>query len=153
MDYIKLLEPGMKPCQHTLLDNEFQRGKIDKTLFIKRYKGDILLVQVYVDDIIFGSTKKELCNAFEKLMHENSDELDLNVALDMIRMVSDLEIKNAMFSMGNKKSPGPDGFTAAFFKEVWDIVGNDVMLVVSEFFINGKLLKELNHTIIALIPK
>ncbi|GJT66405.1 putative ribonuclease H-like domain-containing protein [Tanacetum coccineum] len=53
-----------------LLDNGFKRGKIDKTLFIKRYKGDILLVQVYVDDIIFGSTKKELCNAFEKLMHE-----------------------------------------------------------------------------------
>ncbi|GKF69988.1 putative ribonuclease H-like domain-containing protein [Tanacetum coccineum] len=37
-----------------LLDNEFQRGKIDKTLFIKRYKGDILLVQVYVDDIFFS---------------------------------------------------------------------------------------------------
>ncbi|GJV00102.1 putative ribonuclease H-like domain-containing protein, partial [Tanacetum coccineum] len=53
-----------------LLDNEFQRGKINKNLFIKRYKGDILLVQVYVDDIIFGSTKKELCNIFEKLMHE-----------------------------------------------------------------------------------
>ncbi|GJR22677.1 putative ribonuclease H-like domain-containing protein [Tanacetum coccineum] len=53
-----------------LLDNEFQRGKINKTLFIKRYKGDILLVQVYVDDIIFGSTKKELFNAFENLMHE-----------------------------------------------------------------------------------
>ncbi|GKC67251.1 putative ribonuclease H-like domain-containing protein [Tanacetum coccineum] len=53
-----------------LLDNKFQRGKINKTLFIKRYKGDILLVQVYVDDIIFGSTKKELCNAFETLMHE-----------------------------------------------------------------------------------
>ncbi|GJY16639.1 putative ribonuclease H-like domain-containing protein [Tanacetum coccineum] len=50
-----------------LLDNEFQRGKIDKTLLIKRYKGDILLVQVYVDDIIFGLTKKELCNAFEKI--------------------------------------------------------------------------------------
>ncbi|GJY55270.1 putative ribonuclease H-like domain-containing protein [Tanacetum coccineum] len=53
-----------------LLDNEFQRGKIDKTLFIKRYKGDILLVQVYVDDIIFGSTKKELCNAFEIINKE-----------------------------------------------------------------------------------
>ncbi|GJT69623.1 putative ribonuclease H-like domain-containing protein [Tanacetum coccineum] len=53
-----------------LLENEFQRGKIDKTLFIKRHKGDILLVQVYVDDIIFGSTKKELCIAFEKLMDE-----------------------------------------------------------------------------------
>ncbi|GKB97836.1 putative ribonuclease H-like domain-containing protein, partial [Tanacetum coccineum] len=53
-----------------MLDNGFQRGTIDKTLFIKRHKGDILLVQVYVDDIIFGSTKKELCIAFEKLMHE-----------------------------------------------------------------------------------
>ncbi|GKA14315.1 putative ribonuclease H-like domain-containing protein [Tanacetum coccineum] len=41
-----------------LLDNGFQRGQIDKTLFIKRVKGDILLVQVHVDDIIFGSTKK-----------------------------------------------------------------------------------------------
>nr|GEX03376.1 putative ribonuclease H-like domain-containing protein [Tanacetum cinerariifolium] len=53
-----------------LLDNGFRRGKIDKPLFIKRHKGDILLVQVYVDDIIFGSTRKELCNTFERLMHE-----------------------------------------------------------------------------------
>ncbi|GKE05399.1 putative ribonuclease H-like domain-containing protein [Tanacetum coccineum] len=44
--------------------------KIDKTLFIKRVKSDILLVQVYVDDIIFGSTKKILCTEFEKLMHK-----------------------------------------------------------------------------------
>ncbi|GJY28906.1 putative ribonuclease H-like domain-containing protein [Tanacetum coccineum] len=53
-----------------LLDNGFHRGKIDQTLFIKKQKGDILLVQVYVDDIIFGSTKKELCLEFEKLMHD-----------------------------------------------------------------------------------
>ncbi|GJZ96168.1 putative ribonuclease H-like domain-containing protein [Tanacetum coccineum] len=53
-----------------LLDNRFQRGKIDKTLFIRREKGDILLVQVYVDDIIFGSTKKSLCTEFEKMMHK-----------------------------------------------------------------------------------
>ncbi|GJY98008.1 putative ribonuclease H-like domain-containing protein, partial [Tanacetum coccineum] len=53
-----------------LLDNGFQRGQIDKTLYIKRVKGDILLVQVYADDIIFGSTKKALCNEFEKLMHK-----------------------------------------------------------------------------------
>ncbi|GJW65573.1 putative ribonuclease H-like domain-containing protein [Tanacetum coccineum] len=51
-----------------LLDNRFQRGQIDKTLFIKRIKSDILLVQVYVDDIIFRSTKKELCTDFENLM-------------------------------------------------------------------------------------
>ncbi|GKD83794.1 retrovirus-related pol polyprotein from transposon TNT 1-94 [Tanacetum coccineum] len=57
-----------------LLSNGFQRGKIDKTLFIKRQKGHILLVQIYVDDIIFGSTKKELCDEFEKLMKDNQDK-------------------------------------------------------------------------------
>ncbi|GKD08018.1 putative ribonuclease H-like domain-containing protein [Tanacetum coccineum] len=53
-----------------LLDNRFQRGQIDKTLFIKRVKYDILLLQVYVDDIFFGSTKKGLCTGFEKLIHK-----------------------------------------------------------------------------------
>nr|GEU97494.1 putative ribonuclease H-like domain-containing protein [Tanacetum cinerariifolium] len=53
-----------------LLDNGFQRGKIDKTLFIKSHKGDILLVQVYVDDIIFSLTRNELSNAFGRLMHK-----------------------------------------------------------------------------------
>nr|GEW86418.1 hypothetical protein [Tanacetum cinerariifolium] len=43
-----------------LLENGFHRGKIDQTLFIKKQKGNILLVQVYVDDIFFGSTNKEL---------------------------------------------------------------------------------------------
>ncbi|GJS88142.1 putative ribonuclease H-like domain-containing protein [Tanacetum coccineum] len=53
-----------------LLCDGFQRGKIDQTLFIKRQKGHILLVQIYVDDIIFGSTKKDLCDEFEKLMKD-----------------------------------------------------------------------------------
>ncbi|GJU69582.1 putative ribonuclease H-like domain-containing protein [Tanacetum coccineum] len=53
-----------------LLDNGFQIWKIDKTLFIRRDKGDILLVQVYVDDIIFSSTKKSLCTEFDKIMHK-----------------------------------------------------------------------------------
>ncbi|GJV75679.1 putative ribonuclease H-like domain-containing protein [Tanacetum coccineum] len=53
-----------------LIKNGFRRGTIDKTLFIKKDKGDIFLVQVYVDDIIFGSTKKSLCDEFEDLMHK-----------------------------------------------------------------------------------
>nr|GEW38672.1 uncharacterized mitochondrial protein AtMg00810-like [Tanacetum cinerariifolium] len=53
-----------------LLENGFQKGKIDQTLFIKRQKGDILLLQIYVDDIIFGSTNKDLYKAFEKLMKD-----------------------------------------------------------------------------------
>ncbi|GKF24966.1 putative ribonuclease H-like domain-containing protein, partial [Tanacetum coccineum] len=53
-----------------LLENRFRRGTIDKTLFIKKDKGNILLVQVYVDDIIFGSTKRSLCVEFEQMMHK-----------------------------------------------------------------------------------
>ncbi|GKB03228.1 putative ribonuclease H-like domain-containing protein, partial [Tanacetum coccineum] len=53
-----------------MLENGFYRRQIDKTLFIKRVKSDILLVQVYVDDIIFGSTKKSLCTDFEQIMHK-----------------------------------------------------------------------------------
>nr|GEZ82875.1 putative ribonuclease H-like domain-containing protein [Tanacetum cinerariifolium] len=51
-----------------LLDNGFRRGTINKTLFIKKDRDDILLVQVYVDDIIFGSTKKFFCDEFEQIM-------------------------------------------------------------------------------------
>ncbi|GJW42766.1 putative ribonuclease H-like domain-containing protein [Tanacetum coccineum] len=46
----------------------YKRGTIDKTLFIRRNKKDIMLVQVYVDDIIFGSTNKSWCAEFEALM-------------------------------------------------------------------------------------
>nr|GEZ47313.1 hypothetical protein [Tanacetum cinerariifolium] len=46
----------------------YRRGAINKTLFIKQDKKDIMLVQVYVDDIIFGPTKKFWCDEFEGLM-------------------------------------------------------------------------------------
>ncbi|GJV03605.1 putative ribonuclease H-like domain-containing protein [Tanacetum coccineum] len=51
-----------------LLQHGYRRGAIDKTLFIKKDKYDIILVQVYVDDIIFSSTKKTWCDDFEALM-------------------------------------------------------------------------------------
>nr|GEX70874.1 putative ribonuclease H-like domain-containing protein [Tanacetum cinerariifolium] len=68
------LHQALRACYETLanylLENGFQRGKIDYTLFIKKQKGDIYQVQVYVDDIIFGSTSKKLCKAFERLMKD-----------------------------------------------------------------------------------
>ncbi|GJX04823.1 ribonuclease H-like domain-containing protein [Tanacetum coccineum] len=48
--------------------SRYRKGTIDKNLFIKKNKNDIMLVQVYVDDIIFGSTKKSWCDEFEALM-------------------------------------------------------------------------------------
>ncbi|GJW99610.1 putative ribonuclease H-like domain-containing protein [Tanacetum coccineum] len=73
IDYDEVFGSSPRAWYDTLAiisEHGFERGKIDQTLFIKRHKGHILLVQIYVDDIIFGSTKKELCDEFEKLMKD-----------------------------------------------------------------------------------
>ncbi|KAK6146480.1 hypothetical protein DH2020_020349 [Rehmannia glutinosa] len=51
-----------------LTDNGFTKGKVDRTLFRIQDGESIFLVQIYVDDIIFGSTNKELCDKFSNLM-------------------------------------------------------------------------------------
>ncbi|GJR31659.1 hypothetical protein Tco_1107891 [Tanacetum coccineum] len=112
-----------------------------------------------------GSVADGFVNHYESFLGQpghtgefNMDGLFLNTlearaALNMVRAVTVQEVKEAIFSMENDKSPGPDGYTAAFFKEAWEFIANDVIKAVQEFFRNGNLLKELNHTIIALIPK
>ncbi|GJR68538.1 retrovirus-related pol polyprotein from transposon TNT 1-94 [Tanacetum coccineum] len=52
-----------------LMSKGFTKGTIDPTLFKIKYGEDILLVQIYVDDIIFGSTNPKYSKRFEKLMH------------------------------------------------------------------------------------
>nr|GEU97183.1 retrovirus-related Pol polyprotein from transposon TNT 1-94 [Tanacetum cinerariifolium] len=52
-----------------LTSKGFTKGTIDPTLFTIRYREDILLVQIYIDDIIFGSTNPKYTKRFEKLMH------------------------------------------------------------------------------------
>nr|GEX48703.1 hypothetical protein [Tanacetum cinerariifolium] len=52
-----------------LVSKVFSKGSIDPTLFITKHRDDILLVQIYIDDIIFGSTNPKLSKQFEKLMH------------------------------------------------------------------------------------
>jgi len=67
---------GLKqaPCQWYerlslfLLSHEYERGTIDKSMFIKKAGTDIILVQIYVDDIVFGSSNVKLCEDFVKVM-------------------------------------------------------------------------------------
>ena len=54
------------------LEKDFSRGKVDTTLFIIRKLNDILLVQIYVDDIIFGSTNDSLCKEFSQDMQNEN---------------------------------------------------------------------------------
>ncbi|XP_022024390.1 uncharacterized protein LOC110924702 [Helianthus annuus] len=82
-----------------------------------------------------------------------TNRLSSEVAGLMVRPVTHDEVKKAMFSIGSDKAPGPDGFTAGFFKGAWPIIGSAVSNAVIDFFVTGKLLRELNHTLIVLLPK
>ena len=55
--------------------------------------------------------------------------------------------------MGDNTAPRMDGFIDGFFKRAWGIVGTNVCTVVLQFFHNGKFLRQLNSTLITLIPK
>nr|GEZ56959.1 hypothetical protein [Tanacetum cinerariifolium] len=89
-----------------LLTNGFQRGTIDQTLFIRRQRGDFILVKVYVDDIIFGSSNPQLCREFKALMYENfqmSARGKLNFFLDL----QVLQKKNGIFLSQDKHQVTP----------------------------------------------
>ena len=106
-----------------LLENGFTRGIIDKTLFHKKHKDDIILVQVYVDDIIFGSTNDLLCERFAKLMQSKYEmsmmgELSFFLGLQVIqkpdgificqsKYIKDLLKKYGMEEASTAKTPMP----------------------------------------------
>lgn len=79
--------------------------------------------------------------------------LDKRVAIDMIKVVTDDEIKAAMFEINENRAPGPDGFSSKFFKSGWSIVGPDVCKAVREVLWTGKLPRCVNATRIVLILK
>lgn len=63
------------------------------------------------------------------------------------------ELKEALWSIPGQKSPSPYGFRSYFYKDSKEIVGNDVTVAIMDFFNPGKLLKEVNNSILTLIPK
>ncbi|XP_022037240.1 uncharacterized protein LOC110939954 [Helianthus annuus] len=82
-----------------------------------------------------------------------STKLSNQVANHMSRRVTIEEVKGAIFSINENKSPGPDGYTSELFKKSWEIISSDVTMAVLDFFESGRLLQEINHTFLALIPK
>ncbi|KAK8965315.1 hypothetical protein KSP40_PGU017846 [Platanthera guangdongensis] len=87
-----------------LIENKFSRGKIDKTLFLRESRGKIILVQIYVDDIIFGSTESILCRKFAKLMQEQFEmssmwELKLFLGLQVRQTEDGMYICQSKFTL------------------------------------------------------
>ncbi|XP_074278283.1 uncharacterized protein LOC141601875 [Silene latifolia] len=68
-------------------------------------------------------------------------------------MVTPKEIKDALFSIDQNKSPGVDGYSSGFFKDTWEVTGPTFNAAMMEFFTTGKMPRAANSTLIALIPK
>ncbi|KAL2224820.1 UNVERIFIED_CONTAM: hypothetical protein Sindi_2935800 [Sesamum indicum] len=63
------------------------------------------------------------------------------------------DVKQAIFDIAEDKAPGPDGYSSGFFKAAWPIVGQEVSSAVLDFFNTSRILKQINTTLLALIPK
>ena len=64
-----------------------------------------------------------------------------------------LKLRRLLFSIPGDKSPKPDGYSSHFSKDTWEIIGDDCIAATLDFFISNKILKQINHTILTLIPK
>ncbi|RVW21251.1 putative ribonuclease H protein [Vitis vinifera] len=66
---------------------------------------------------------------------------------------AETEIHSALMEMNGDKSPGPDGFTVAFWQNAWDFAKEEIMEMFKEFHEHNSFVKSLNNTFLVLIPK
>ncbi|KAH9726519.1 hypothetical protein KPL70_008287 [Citrus sinensis] len=100
-----------------LLDNDFSMGKADTTLFVESKNQDILIVQIYVDDIIFGSTNELLCKDFSSCMSQEFEmsmmgELKYFLGLQIKQNEEGIFINQAKYVKDLLKRFGYDNGTA-----------------------------------------
>ncbi|XP_018435427.2 uncharacterized protein LOC108807663 [Raphanus sativus] len=77
----------------------------------------------------------------------------LDLETQLIEIPSEEIIRDTVFRLPRNKAPGPDGFTAEFYTSSWELVGSDVITAVKDFFLSFNLPRQVNATVVALIPK
>ncbi|XP_074282891.1 uncharacterized protein LOC141607441 [Silene latifolia] len=103
---------------------------------------------------IFSSTNDmSRLDDFEGLFRRVSTKIKDDDIDFLSKPFSKKDVRRAVFQLGALKSPGPDGFPALFFQRCWHTVKDDVSSTVLSILNSGLVLKELNITFIALIPK
>ncbi|PRQ56718.1 putative RNA-directed DNA polymerase [Rosa chinensis] len=107
------------------------------------------IVLHYFNDLFTSSYPEDFQNILEGVLHGVS-EVD-NRALT--RRIDKEEVFAAIKNMHPSKSPGPDGFSQCFFQTFWELVGDDIVGAVREFFVSKESLRAVNSTYVALIPK
>ena len=71
----------------------------------------------------------------------------------LIKPFSEKEIKHAIFEMKEDSAPGPDGFGVAFFKNFWEMIKDEIIDMVNDFYLGNLDISRLNYGVITLLPK
>ena len=94
--------------QDFLIEKGFTIGKVDTTLFIKKLNGEIFICQVYVDDIIFGSSNEDSCKEFGELMSKEFEmsmigELTFFLGFQVKQMRGDFHLSRKVYQRSSKE--------------------------------------------------
>jgi hypothetical protein len=92
----KLQEHGMNTLKEFLLKNGFEIGKFDSTLFIQKVDKNLFVCQIYVDNIIFGSTNKKFYEEFSRIMTKRF-EMSMMGELKFFLGFQIKQLKNGIF--------------------------------------------------------
>ncbi|GKC23726.1 putative RNA-directed DNA polymerase, eukaryota, reverse transcriptase zinc-binding domain protein [Tanacetum coccineum] len=137
---------------HGMINNKFVKSRINGLLINRSWTSDPSQVTSH----IFNFHKQKFSNfpfnrpRFISNLFKTLTDSD---ALFLDGPISSIEIKDAVWSCGSSKAPGPDGFTFKFIKHHWDTVGHNFIDMVRRFEIDGFIPKGCNPSFIALIPK
>ncbi|XP_056697444.1 uncharacterized protein [Spinacia oleracea] len=109
--------------------------------------------QAFLDyyKVLLGSTHELRTLISRQVVQQGPVCMDLHKAILNAPYTAD-EVKKALFSIPGVKALGPDCFGSYFYKDAWHIVGDEVIAAILDMLQQGQLLKEVNHTVITLIP-
>ncbi|GJW99432.1 RNA-directed DNA polymerase, eukaryota, reverse transcriptase zinc-binding domain protein [Tanacetum coccineum] len=142
------------------------QSKVDKdTSNVDRRKIVVKMLDEYTV-VATGTNIGEFVKHFQDFLGNVSPTISLDQLGDIINLklsceddeamiveVTDKEIKEVIFDIDPSKASSLDGYTSFFSKKAYKVIRKEVCLIIKELFSNGKLLGEVNATLIALVPK
>ena len=139
---------------HALIKQRRARNRITQLLdangnVIEDEEGLVTIATSYFTQIFEASNPEDIEEALSEVSSTITEPMNDNLTAP----VTEWEVKLALFAMHPEKAPGPDGMVALFYQKFWDILKEDLTLMVNKFIFDGTMANGLNVTNIFLIPK
>ena len=156
MQWLKEGEQNTKFFHRSTLDYR----SANKILNLKNEAGDTLHNQKEISSLltehfkhIAQETQADRIEAIDTLTQAIPKVVTNEQNLTLLKEISMEEVEEVVKSMPNDKAPGPDGFTINFYKACWPTIKSGIWEVVEDSRRLGTILKSLNSTFLALVPK